>query len=165
MIIHVCQHNATHDTVKRTGAKHVLSITDVGNHLYLTPRLKKCNILKMQFDDVILANAAHAPTVEQVDQMLSWARKIPANEDLVVHCWAGISRSSAIAIAIHADRYGKIDEAIQHIKHTRPLICPNPVISKYADELLGADGRLHDACEEVAEYRLLTQLAGDIDNE
>lgn len=159
MNVFVCQKNKVHDTVKVTGAKHVLSLLDPGDRLYLTPRLQEINHLHLKCEDVLDENAWAAPTREQVQELLEWARCIPDEDTLVVHCFAGVSRSTAAAIAILADRLGNANAAVQRIKSVRPQLCPNPVITKFADEILGLDGKLYEECEKVANYRLLTYLA------
>ena len=159
MDVFVCQKNKVHDVVKATGAKHVLSLLDPDDRLYLTPRLQEVNRLHLECEDVLDEKVWAAPTREQVQSFLEWARCIPDEDTLVVHCFAGVSRSTAAAIAILADRLGNVDAAGQRIKSVRPQPCPNPVIIKFADEILGLDGKLYEECEKVANYRLLTYLA------
>lgn len=159
MDIFVTSKNKVHDTVKATGAKHVLSLLDVGDSLFITPRLADCNRLLINCEDVLEATDHGAPTKEQIERFLAWAKEIPDDDTVVVHCFAGISRSTAAAITILTDRLGDFKPAIQRIKSVRPNLCPNPVITKFADEIFGFDGEMFKACEEVANFRLLTFLA------
>ena len=55
-----------------------------------------------------------------------------------IHCWRGISRSTAIALGylylIHKDEQKAVDE----LKKIQPEAAPHPGIVKYFDELLGS---------------------------
>lgn len=159
MQVFVGSKSDAHKLVKRNSAKHVLSILDPGDKLFLTPRLHACNRLHLAFDDVLDPKDPFAPTLDHVQRLLDWAKNIPDDDTVVVHCFAGISRSTAAAIAILAQLTRDVDAAVAQIAAVRPRLCPNPVISKYADDILGFGGELHDACEKVANFRLLTILA------
>ena len=55
----------------------------------------------------------------------------------------------------------QIDECIKWLVDHRPSACPNPVITKFADELLLANGELFKKAEEVASIRLTANLNSD----
>jgi protein-tyrosine phosphatase len=50
------------------------------------------------------------------------------NENTLVHCYAGISRSSTIIIAymLHAYPVMTLDDALHHVRIVRPIVNPNP---------------------------------------
>lgn len=160
--IFVTSKNKIHKVVKKTGAKHVLSITDVNDLLFITPRLAETNMLQLSFEDVIDEDARHAPTKEHVQTILDWASDIPEDEDIAIHCFAGVSRSSASAIAIKAMKFAGNPHmaklAVNAIHRDHPHICPNPVITKFADEILGFDGELHKESEKVANALLISKF-------
>lgn len=140
-------------------ATHVMSLLRgrERNELKMPSAFNKENWLFLDMDDVINADAECAPTREQVAQILEWGRKLPIDAMVVVHCFAGISRSTAAALAIKVQQLGvdRIDEAVKWLVEVRPVCCPNPVITKFADELLGANGKLHEAAEAVANKHML----------
>jgi predicted protein tyrosine phosphatase len=70
---------------------------------------------------------------------------------LLVHCYAGISRSTAAAFAIVAQAVGveRAVEALEFVLEKRPEAFPNPLIVQHADRLLQADGRLVDALQPL----------------
>jgi predicted protein tyrosine phosphatase len=148
------------------GATHVLSLlhSRERNLLLLPKTFKRENWLFLDMDDVISETADAAPKREQVEQLLDWAKKLPSNAHLLVHCHAGVSRSTAAALAIKVQELGvdKVNEAIDWLLETRPVACPNPVITKFADDLLGANGELHAAAEEVANNKLLSLYGGNL---
>ena len=68
-------------------------------------------------------------------------------ERLLVHCHAGISRSSAIALAILAGRMGAGNEriAVGELFRIKPEAVPNLHVVTLADRLLARDGQLLEA--------------------
>jgi predicted protein tyrosine phosphatase len=150
--------------IHRGDVTHVLSLlhSSERNYLFMPKSFKRENWLFLEMDDVISESAEFAPQKDQVVQLLDWAKKLPGDAHLVVHCFAGISRSTAAALAIKVQELGvdQVDEAINWLLEIRPQACPNPVITKHADELLGANGKLHEAAEEVANSKLLSLYGG-----
>ncbi|TIW69787.1 MAG: protein tyrosine phosphatase, partial [Mesorhizobium sp.] len=76
-----------------------------------------------------------------------WDRAKP----LVVHCYAGISRSTASAYIIAAALAPKRDEVelAQTLRTLSPSATPNPRLIAVADALLGRDGRMIAAIEAI----------------
>ena len=69
---------------------------------------------------------------------------------MLVHCYAGVSRSTAaalIALAIRAPR--REEEAVRALSDAAPHAYPNRRIIALADGLLGLDGRLSLARETM----------------
>ena len=134
------------------------------NELKMPRAFNKDNWLFLDMDDVISETADAAPQREQVVQLLDWVKKLPDDAHLVIHCYAGVSRSTAAALAVKVQELGvdRIKDAIDWLLENRPVACPNPVITKFADELLGANGELHAAAEEVANAKLLRLYGGSL---
>lgn len=148
------------------GATHVVSLlhSKERNQLFLPRDFNKANWLFLEMDDVIHETADAAPKKEQVERLLEWVKTLPKDAHLVIHCYAGISRSTAAALAVKVQELGvsRVSEAIDWLLDHRPQACPNPVITKFADELLDAKGELHGAAEEVANKRLLWLYGGNL---
>ena len=148
------------------GATHVISLlhSRERNMLFLPKSFKRENWLFLDMDDVISEQADAAPQKEQVERLLSWTKKLPSDAHLVIHCHAGVSRSTAAALAVKVQELGvdRLREAVDWLLEARPQACPNPVITKFADELLGAKGELHAAAEEVANNKLLSLYGGNL---
>jgi len=77
----------------------------------------------------------HAPRLEHLEAVFQFADNIP-DEPLLVHCWAGVSRSSAVALALivramHFDGYSEdeiVNEACETLLALRPQAAPNPLV-------------------------------------
>jgi predicted protein tyrosine phosphatase len=88
-------------------------------------------------------------TEDQVAQSLAFAKK-HSDSALLVHCFHGVGRSAAIALAILADRLGPGAEALalDRLLSLRPEATPNLVVISLADRLLGRAGALLKAVGE-----------------
>jgi predicted protein tyrosine phosphatase len=79
-----------------------------------------------------------------VEEFLAFLSAWDRTRPLVLHCYAGISRSTAAAYiaacALHPDR----DEAelAQRLRRLSPSATPNRRLVAVADEVLGRDGRM-----------------------
>jgi predicted protein tyrosine phosphatase len=81
---------------------------------------------------------------EQVESALEFGKNY---ESLLIHCHAGVSRSTGIALAIIADRLGEGNEqeALNELLRIRPIAVPNLHVIKLADDILSRSGALIDA--------------------
>ena len=94
--------------------------------------------LVLQFHDIDMTMLGYIePELEHVQQALTFAREI--NGPLLVHCRAGVSRSTAIALAILADRLdaGNERQACEWLRQAYPQAQPNRLVVFLVDELLG----------------------------
>src|SRR5437588_7175732 len=84
--------------------------------------------------------------IEQVQNFVrGWNRSAP----LVVHCYAGISRSTASAFAAACALNPHRDEMsiARQIRAASPIAQPNRLIVTLADKALGREGRMVRALE------------------
>jgi|SRR6185436_10148036 len=91
------------------------------------------------------ANDDSGPTEDDVAQLISFARAVMQRTGRVlIHCQAGISRSSAAAVIVHAIALGSghEHEAVARVMAQRPIAHPNRRMIAIADRLLRLDGRL-----------------------
>ena len=84
--------------------------------------------------------------------------RIPAEEartmvgqSLVVHCHAGISRSTAAAYVIACARRPDLDEGhlADELRRLSPSATPNPLIVAHGDAALGREGRMVEAIRRI----------------
>lgn len=103
--------------------------------------------LVLTFEDTDSEEFGYATaTQEQVQQALAFART-HAEGALLVHCFHGVGRSAAVALAILADRLGPGKEAVavEELFTLRPPATPNLVVVAHADNLLCRHGALTSA--------------------
>jgi predicted protein tyrosine phosphatase len=109
--------------------------------------------LTLRFDDIIettpgmlLPEFYHIETLLEFGSGLASAEGDPLAH-LLVHCHAGISRSTASMTILLAEARPNADEdaLFAHIREIRPQAWPNSRMIALADDLLGRDGRLVEA--------------------
>jgi predicted protein tyrosine phosphatase len=91
------------------------------------------------------------PCAEHVAQLLSFSANWRGDEAILIHCWAGISRSTAAAFTLACARNPTVDEIAiaQALRRASVTAFPNPLIIAYADEALGRSGRMVEAIRTI----------------
>ena len=151
-MIHVCSLADLHPTVKATGASHVLTVMANVAQVVRPETVLDANHLRVQMDDIIADTEGFmAPNESHVAQVLDFVRGWDRSAPLVVHCYAGISRSTASAFAAACMLNPERDEIeiARQIRGASPIASPNRLIVTLADKALGRDGRMVRALDEM----------------
>jgi len=114
--------------------------------------------LRINIHDIVEpAEGAIAPASDHIADMLAFARTWDRRDPFLVHCWAGISRSTAAAYTLLCDIRGPgHEEAIaRELRELAPHAQPNRLIIRHADRLLERDGRMIEAVESMGEARVV----------
>src|ERR1700712_5959936 len=99
-MIHVCSLAALAETVKAPGASHVLTVMANVAQVQRPESVLEANHLRVQMDDITEhMDGFLAPSDSHIEQVLNFVRGWDRNAPLVVHCYAGISRSTASGFA------------------------------------------------------------------
>jgi predicted protein tyrosine phosphatase len=158
-MIHVCSLAALPSTVQATGASHVLTVMANVAQVQRPVSVLPANHLKVQMDDITeAAEGFVAPSEIHIEQVLNFVRGWDRNAPLVVHCYAGISRSTASAFAtVCALNPHREEIAIaRQIRAASPIAAPNRLIVSLADKALGREGRMLRALDEMGPGNLTT---------
>ena len=102
------------------------------------------------FDDIEREEQGYvAPTEEDISEILVFSLGIPYGARVLVHCMAGLRRSTAVAYAIACQVAGAgyEQEAFEVVRAARPQLAPNQLIVEIADLLL----QRHGAMSEVVD--------------
>lgn len=99
------------------------------------------------FNDVIEADAAYPPRKEDVARLLGWTENLQSGDRVLLHCSAGVSRSTALAFSILCQHWGDDAEieCFVELMGIRPTAVPNPLLVAYADDLLTRNGKMTKA--------------------
>jgi predicted protein tyrosine phosphatase len=144
-MIHVCSLARLHDTVRETGARHVVTLIKDVTLVHRPASITAENHLLLDMDDITDHIEGYvAPAEEHVGDLLRFVRAWDRAAPLVVHCYAGISRSTAGAFVTACALNPQRDEAAiaRALRDASPTAMPNIRIVSIADRLLGRDGRM-----------------------
>jgi predicted protein tyrosine phosphatase len=151
-MIHVCSLARLHTTVEDTGARHVVSLLGDEAPIDRPSAIAEENHLWLRMHDISAPLDGYIlPEEDQVAHLLTFVRRWDRSAPLVVHCYAGISRSTASAYSAvcalnpHRDEIG----IAQALRRASPTATPNIRIVSLADRLLGRDGRMIAAIETI----------------
>src|SRR5882757_6630497 len=99
-MIHVCSLAALPDTVKATGASHILTVMANVDQVRRPGSVLEANHLRVQMDDITeQMDGFVAPSEAHIVKVLNFVRGWNRSAPMVIHCYAGISRSTASAFA------------------------------------------------------------------
>ena len=151
-MIHVCSLAALPDTVKATGASHILTVMANVDQVQRPASVLEANHLKVAMDDITeQLDGFVAPCDSHIEQVLNFVRGWNRSAPLVVHCYAGISRSTASAFAAACALNPHRDEVsiARQIRQASPSAFPNRLIVTLADKALGREGRMLRALDKM----------------
>lgn len=145
-----------------SGVTHVLSILDPE---YPVPdafgTFSEHSRLELRFHDVVEKRAGYnPPQPEHVDQILALGRGLvmedPERAHLLVHCHAGVSRSTASLLMILAQACPALSagDLARTLLGIREKAWPNLRMTEYADRVLERDGALVQAAIAAYQYQL-----------
>ncbi len=123
----ICSKSKLDKDFKSFGASHVLSILDPYESVRKPFRLKPQNHKKIHFDDVFDASAEFAPEKRHLIEIRNWLRNLPKSSRLVIHCTAGVSRSTAVAYMALLDEIDS-KSALERVFSIQPEAKPNKLI-------------------------------------
>src|SRR3569832_1867492 len=127
-MILVCSLAALPETVRLTRASHVLTVMANVEQVARPISVLPANHLKVSMDDITEEmDGFVAPSETHIDQEQNFVRNWDRGAPLVVHCYAGISRSTASAFAAvcaltpHRDEL----EIARKIRAASPIASPH----------------------------------------
>ena len=159
-MIHVCSLAALPETVRATGASHVLTVMANVDQVQRPVSVLAANHLKVSMDDITEhMDGFVAPCEVHVEKVLAFVRGWDRAAPMVVHCYAGISRSTASAFAAACLLNPQKDELAiaRQIRAASPIASPNRLIVSLADRLLGRDGRMLRALDEMGPGNMVAE--------
>lgn len=159
-MIHVCSLAALPETVRLTRASHVLTVMANVEQVARPVSVLPANHLKVSMDDITEEmDGFVAPSETHIDQVLNFVRGWDRSAPLVVHCYAGISRSTASAFAAVCALNPERDELdiARKIRAASPIASPNRRIVGLADRALGRNGRMLRALDEIGPGAMMVE--------
>jgi predicted protein tyrosine phosphatase len=106
--------------------------------------------VRLAFHDIVeIRPGLTAPDRQMMQSILDFGRE-SGQRPMLIHCWAGISRSSAAAFAILCDRNPGFERDIaMELRRRAPSVTPNRLMVALADDLLQRQGCMTAAIEAI----------------
>ena len=151
-MIHVCSLARLHTTVDETGARHIVTLLRLTDRVERPRQIAPENHLVLAVDDIAMPMEGYTvPAQEHVERLIDFVGQWDRAAPMVVHCFAGISRSTAGAyVAACALNPARDKQQIAwDIRRASRTAQPNARIVSIADRLLKRQGRMVRAIETI----------------
>ncbi|WP_025871933.1 tyrosine phosphatase family protein [Methylobacillus glycogenes] len=130
-----------------TGATHVLSFVDP--ELQVIEGLDQIDCIEksvFRFHDIIEPKQGYVlPTKSDMEKIIALGEKyMHLKAHVLLHCHQGVSRSTAVLIALFAQSQPELaeDELFAILRSYRKQAWPNSLMIQHFDDLLGKKGKL-----------------------
>ena len=143
----VCPLSRLGETLAASRARSVVTLLARDRHRDL-PDLGDRAHLVLDLSDIAEPLPGHVlPGAEHVAALLAFARRWDGRAPLLLHCYAGVSRSTAAAFALACalDPGRPEADVAAALRAASPSATPNPRLVALADAALGRGGRMSAA--------------------
>ena len=143
--LHVCPLARIDEFVEATGARSLVTLLNRGTPVTRPPAIRPERHLFIAMSDIVDPMDGHIlPGERHVGELLAFVTDWDRAEPLLIHCYAGVSRSTAAAfIAACALQPARSEAEIAlAIRSASPTATPNPRLVAIADDILGRSGRM-----------------------
>jgi predicted protein tyrosine phosphatase len=150
--IHVCSLSRIAEMTEATGARSLVTLINKGTPVIRPTVIDPKNHLRVAVSDIDIYMEGHIlPGESHVKSLIEFVQRWDRAAPILIHCYAGVSRSTAAAfITACVLRPGYSEDAIaQSIRDASPTATPNTRLVALADALLGRSGRMIAAVARI----------------
>ena len=164
--LHVCSLALIAEIVAKTGARSLVTLLSPGTDIERPIAIRPERHLHLAVSDIVEPTPGQVlPDAAHLDQLLGFVHAWDRAAPMLIHCFAGVSRSTAAAyIAACALKPNRDEFAVARaLRAASPTASPNTRLVALADDKLGRRGRMSeaiaaigrgDACFEGAPFTL-----------
>ncbi len=106
--------------------------------------------LRLEFEDISQVLPGYRePRRHDVEALIHYGRSMKDDAKVLVHCEAGISRSTAAGFILWCLKLDSERAAMQQVLKVRATALPNLLLVQYADAVLKREGRMIAEAEAV----------------
>jgi predicted protein tyrosine phosphatase len=152
--------SAVEETVRRYKPSHAVTLLAPEHMIEPLEGLLPDRHLRLGMHDVADERTSDcAPCADHVKKLIDFGRTWKATAPMLVHCWAGVSRSMAAAYILLSDKLGPGSEMeiARAIRMRAPHAYPNPLLVKLADDALGRHGQMVAAVDSVGRGTIVAE--------
>jgi predicted protein tyrosine phosphatase len=151
--LHVCPLGHVQAEAVRLQPSGLITLLSPGNATPERPsHLRPDQHLTRLFNDIsVTMDGLTPPSVDDVGAIIAFALAWDRRGPLLIHCFAGISRSTAAAYIVAATLHPELDadELAKELRRVAPTATPNILMIEHADDLLRRGGLMIEAIESI----------------
>jgi predicted protein tyrosine phosphatase len=155
--IYVAPLSLVETTVTEANVSHLVTLINGETPITTPPGIVPDRHLRLAMNDICEPQPGLVlPCEGHVADLIGFAREWDRQAPLLIHCWAGISRSTAAAfISLCAlNPAGAELELARTLRRASPTAYPNRLLVALADEVLSRQGRMIAAVEDIGRGRI-----------
>jgi predicted protein tyrosine phosphatase len=148
----VCPLSKVPTLVTRHGASHVVTLIREHDAIPTPQGIDPANHLRIGINDIVMAqDGLIHPVDTHIETLLGFVRAWPGAAPIIIHCWAGISRSTAAAFITQCALNPDASELhlARALRKASPTATPNALMVDIADRMLARRGRMLDAIASI----------------
>ena len=131
---------------------HVIGLLGPEMDHPVLPGIHEENRLRLSFNDISRpVDGMVCAGARDVSTLIDFVHRAGISARLLIHCWAGVSRSTAAAYIARCALYPESSEAelATRLRALSPTATPNRLMVAHADQILGRNGAMTAAIEAI----------------
>ena len=152
MLFIVCGLDKVDQVIAERRPSHMITLLDPASMIETPAGFAPDRHLRLGLNDIAEPiDGMVLPGEDAVARILAFGRSWNETAPMLIHCWAGISRSTASAFTLACERSPDADERAiaMAMRRAAPHAHPNRRIVALADDMLGRRGRMVDAVDAM----------------
>jgi predicted protein tyrosine phosphatase len=154
MTLIICALSQIHQVIKSRRPSHMVTLLSPAEMIDTPKGLSADRHLRIKVNDIAQTMPGLvAPDEAMVTRIVTFGAGWTADAPMLVHCWAGISRSTATAFILACERNPDVNETriAEALRAASRYATPNRRFVALADDLLGRKGRMVDAVTAIGQ--------------
>ncbi|MDB4831651.1 hypothetical protein OAH28_03110 [Hyphomicrobiales bacterium] len=126
--------------IDKYNANYIISILSPGALFPVFNNIKDEDHLKLSFNDIISPRQnLIEPSLEHVKSIINFSKRCDKSDTLLIHCYAGISRSTAAALILYSYYKNNLsaDSMAIELMSLSPCANPNSLLLAFGDRVIG----------------------------
>lgn len=151
---------AVAETAETYHPSHLVSILSETYQPDTPPGIAPERHLRIALSDITVASEGRVvPSVDHVQQLIDFGQDWDGTAPMLIHCWAGVSRSMAAAYILLCMKLGTGAEyaIARNLRARAAHANPNRLLIRLADTVLGRDGAMIDAVADMGRPKFVEQ--------
>ena len=152
MALIVCPLSQVERVIAARAPSHLITLLDPSSLIPTPAGLAPERHLRLGVNDIVEATEGRiCPDEPLVARLLAFGDGWDGTQPMLIHCWAGVSRSTAAAFVLACRRNPDTPEATiaRALRDASVVAHPNRRIVALADALMGRNGRMSAAVEAI----------------